>query len=119
MVRLSEMLSPAGSFLLHRRGLASAQHDVEAITQSMEWHSRLPVQNRNEALAGRLVRCAVKNRVEGQQRIAWKKHLRDQSGCKGRTKYREMNMCRTPGVVMVAPWIHSRSNCDKPVATIG
>src|SRR4051812_37510952 len=101
MVRLSVMLWPSGSFLLHRRSFASAQHDVEAITQGMEWHSCFPVENRDEALAGRLVRCAVKNRVEGQQRIAWEKHLRDQPGRKGRTKHGKMNMGRPPRIVMV------------------
>src|SRR5438552_18965702 len=92
----------------HRRGVAAAQDDVEAIAQRVLGSGVVPVEVGDQALACPLVCGAVEDRIEGQQRIAGKIHLRYQAREKRAAEQREVDVRGTPGVVVIAPGISTR-----------
>jgi len=61
----------------------------------------------------------LKMGIKRQEWIARKKHLRNQPRRKCRTEQRKMNMRRPPGIVMIAPWIFSRTNGHEAIASFG
>src|SRR5229473_794052 len=90
---------------LHRRRRTAAQDDVEAVAERILGLAEVWVVARDQALAGSFVRRALKDRIECEQRVAGKVHLRHQTGGEGGAENREMNMGGAPGVVGVAPRI--------------
>src|SRR5215468_5742900 len=60
--------------LLHWCRVAPAQHNVELVAQRLLRNRGLPIERGNQPRAPRLVRDALKDRVERQQGIAWKIH---------------------------------------------
>src|SRR3989475_1167826 len=104
---------------LHRRGIAAAQHDVEAVGERPFRNGVLPVEHRDQASARFLVGDRVVHRVVLQQRVSRKIHLRDHAREERGAKQREMDVRRAPGVVVVAPGILARPNADEAVAAFG
>src|SRR5690242_15891080 len=70
--------SSAATSVLHRRGLAAAQDDVEAIRERPLGHRRVEVERAHEALAGGRVAHGVEDRVLEEERIAREVHLGDE-----------------------------------------
>src|SRR5256884_1772593 len=104
---------------LHRRGIAAAQHDVEAVGERPFRNGVLPVEHRDQASARFLVGDRVVHRVVLEQRVSRKIHLRDHAREERGAKQREMDVRRAPGVVVVAPGILARPNADEAVAAFG
>src|SRR5215467_5970558 len=107
--------------LLHRGLLASAQHDVEAISKRISRRGRLPVEYTHQSIPRVLIRDGIPDGVGSEERIAWKIHLRDQSSCESRTEYREMDVRRPPRIVMITPRVCTRLDRSEgvPAITIG
>src|SRR5207302_1795617 len=63
---------------LHRRGIAAAQHDVEAVGERPLRNGVGPVEHRDQANARFLLGDRVVHRVVLEQRVSRKIHLRDQ-----------------------------------------
>src|SRR2546426_1038596 len=84
---------------LHRRGIAAAQHDVEAVGERPFRNGVLPVEHRDQANARFLVGGRVVHRVVLEQRVSWKIHLRDHAREGRGAKQREMDVRRGPVVV--------------------
>src|SRR3989442_15867420 len=88
---------------LHRRGIAAAQHDVEAVGERPFRNGVLPVEHRDQANARLLVGDRGVQRLVLYQRLAQKIQLRDQAREERGPKHREMNMRRAPGAQSYAP----------------
>src|SRR5687768_3294940 len=86
---------------LEQRRAAAAQHDVELVAERPFGLRRLQIELRDEALARRLVRDRVEDRIEGKKRVSREIHLGDETRQERVAEQREMDMGRTPGVVMV------------------
>src|SRR5438105_6174257 len=82
---------------LHRRGVAAAQHDVEAIGESPLRNGVRPVKHRDQANARFVLGDRVVHRVVLEQRVSRKIHLRDQPREKRGSDRREMDIGRAPG----------------------
>src|SRR3989449_5466016 len=104
---------------LHRRGIAAAQHDVEAVGERPFRNGVLPVERRDQASARFLVGDRVVHRVVLEQRVSRKIHLRDHAREERGAEQREMDVRRAPGIVVVAPGILARPNADEAVAAFG
>src|SRR5215471_2633867 len=103
---------------LEGRGVASAQNDVELITERPLRLGRGQIEAGDQSLPGSLVRDGLKDWIEGKERVAGKIHLRDQARREGRTKDREVNVSRPPRVVMVFPGISSRFDSYKAIEPV-
>src|SRR4051794_1931173 len=109
----SATLSPGASLryavtmrmIFEWRSFTSAQNNVESIAERLQRNGGVPIELGDQAVACRFVRGAVEDRIEGNQRIAGKKHLRDQSRGERRAKDRHVNVRRTPCILGVRPWI--------------
>src|SRR6266704_571735 len=104
---------------LHRRGIAAAQHDVEAVGERPFRNGVLPIEHRDQANARSLVGDRVVHRVVLEQRVSRKIHLRDHAREERGAEQREMDVRRAPGIVVVAPGILARPNADEAVAAFG
>ena len=69
---------------------------------------RVEVEATDQSLPRRRVGDRVEDRVVGEQRVVREVHLRDESLGECPTEQREMDVRRTPGVVVVAPRIGAR-----------
>ena len=74
---------------------------------------------RDEPLTPFFVGDAVEDRVERQQRIAGKVHLRDQPREEIHPEQRKMDVLRPPGIVMIAPGIRPRLDRREAVFAVG
>src|SRR5580700_1076256 len=92
---------------LDGRSQTAAENDVKVISQSMTGHRGVPVKKRDQAIARVLVGNAVENRIEPQQRIARKIHLRDETREQPGTKERKVNVRWAPGVRMILPRVRA------------
>src|SRR2546427_10044945 len=101
---------------LHGRGLAAAENDVEAIAERMARDGGFPIEKRDQAVSRVLVRDAVENGVEWQQRISRKIHLRDQARQQPRAEERKGNGCGAPGILMILPRGRAGVYGDKTIA---
>src|SRR5216683_5256905 len=95
----------APSRLLEGRLAATAQHDVEAIAERVFGLGDFKVEAGDQAIARGLIGDAVEYRIERQERIARKVHLRDEARGEPRSEQRVVDVVRAPGVLMVAPGI--------------
>src|SRR5262245_17555192 len=93
---------------LHRRGFAAAKDDVKSVAQRPFRYRAIPVEKANQPIARLLIGRTVEDWIVWKQRIAREIHLRDQARRKRRAKDREMDVCRPPGIVMIAPGIRAR-----------
>src|SRR5947209_2693013 len=103
---------------LHGRGLAAPENDVEAIAERMAWYGGFPIEKRYQAVSRVLVRDAVKNGVEWQQRIFREIHLRDQARQQPRAEERKVNVCGAPGILMILPRVRAGFYGDKTIAAL-
>src|SRR5208282_1011539 len=103
---------------LHRRGIPAAQDYIESEAQRKFWCCGGPIESGDQTIARGLVRNAVKNRIEFEQRVTWEIHLGHQPCSKGRAEERKVNVLGPPGVVMIAPWIGARADGDEAVAAL-
>ena len=62
---------------------------------------------------------AVVDRIRSEKRVAGKVHLRDQTGRERGTEQGEMNVGRTPCVVVIAPGVATGPDRDEAVMAIG
>src|ERR1700756_4348593 len=98
--------SSARSWLvLHRGFITAAQDDIEPVAKAVFRDGCFPVERGDQAFPRCLASDAVEYGIKRQERIAREIHLSDQAGSKSRPENREMDMCWTPGIVMVAPWV--------------
>src|SRR5438876_118317 len=79
---------------LHRRGIAAAQHDVEAVGERPFRNGVLPVEHRDQVNARSLVGDRVVHRVVLEQRVSRKIHLRDHAREERGAEQREMDVRR-------------------------
>src|SRR5215467_421258 len=125
MVQRSATSWTAGSSLVllgmifHWCGVASPQDNIEPIAQCVRRNGCVPIEDRNQAFACFLIGGAVEDWIERNQRIAWKIHLSYQASGKCRPKKREMNVRRSPGIVVIGPGIFAGTNCDEAIAAFG
>src|SRR2546427_755774 len=103
----------------HGRGLAAAENDVKAIAERMAWYGGFPIEKRDQAVSRVLVRDAVENGVEWQQRISRKIHLRDQARQQPRAEERKVNVRGAPGILMILPRVLAGFYGDKTIAALG
>ena len=94
---------------------AAAENNVEMISQRMTGHRCVPVEERDQALARVFIGNAVKNRIERQQRISRKIHLRDQAREQSGTEEREVNVRGAPSIRMILPRVRARLYRDKTI----
>src|SRR5574341_400876 len=102
---------------VHRRGLESAQHDVEAVGEGVLRHRVFPVELGHPPHPGLLVGNAHVHRVVRQQRISGEVHLRDHAREEGAAEKREMDVGGPPGVVVVAPRVFPGPDGDGAAGT--
>src|SRR6185503_9549341 len=81
-------------------------------------NSEVDVERRHHAVANTGITNRVENRVERLQWIAGKVHLRDEPREKAGADDREVNVRRTPGVVMIAPRVMSWLDRHEPIAAL-
>src|SRR5205823_14900109 len=84
---------------------ATADHDVPSVAERPFGDGRLEVELRDHELPTSLVRDRVEDRVEGNQGVAWKIHLRQETARERRAKEREMKGRRTPRSRVTSPLI--------------
>src|ERR1700748_361791 len=113
------MCSPEGSFVLHRRFLAAAQHDVEAIPKRLHRDGAFPIELRDQAVARFFVRGAIKNWIVRYEWVAREIHLSHKTRRECRPKQRKMNVRRAPRIMVIAPGIFSGPNRHEAVAAFG
>ena len=97
------------------RGRAAAQHDVEAVAHGPFGLCERQIERRHQALPRILIGDRMQDRIDCHQRIAGKIHLGHQAAQQARSEEREMNVGRSPGIRMIAPWIRSGLDGDKAV----
>src|SRR5215510_10605810 len=105
--------------LLEWRRTASAQHNVETVAESPLGLGEREIERRDQTFARGIVRDAVDDGVKGNQRIFGEVHLGDQATDQRGTKQREMNVGRTPRVVMVAPGVCAGLDRQETVIAFG
>src|SRR5258708_27569063 len=98
-----------------RRRIAPAQHDVEAIAERIFGLAQIRLEPGDEPLAGRLVRHAIEDGIQREQRIAGKGHLGDQPRRIGGPEERAMDGRGPPRIVRVPPGIRAGLAGDAPV----
>src|SRR6266481_4062012 len=109
----------AGSFLaLHRSGAASAQYEVETISERLVRNSNFDIKRCDQALPCGRVRNAVEDRIEGKQRIAGEIHLSNEPGRKARPEKTEVDMLRPPRIMMIAPRIRARLHRHEAIRAV-
>jgi len=99
---------PAG--LRSGPGVQAAQDDIEPVAKAVFRDGRFPVEQGDQPFSRCLASDTVEYWIKRQERVAREIHLSDQAGSKGRPENREMDMCWTPGIVMVAPRVFARTN---------
>ena len=104
---------------LYRRFFAAAQHDVEAIAERELGRCCFPIKCGHESIVRSLVRRAVENRIECQQRIAGEVHLRHQACRECGPEQRKMDVRGPPRVVLIAPRVSAGLDGDKAIAALG
>src|SRR5258707_15837133 len=105
--------------VVERRRVASTQNDVKSVAERLQRNRSVPVKLRDQPIARGFVRSAVKDWIEGNQRIAREKHLCDKPRGERRTEYGEMKMRRAPGIVGVGPRIFARPDRHEAIAAFG
>src|ERR1700733_216515 len=98
---------PLQLVLEHRRARAT-QDDIEAIGEAVDRDRGVQVEWGDEALPGCGIGDGAEDGVHRDERIALEVHLSDKPLRKARTEYREMDMCGTPGIDVVAERIRAR-----------
>src|SRR5208283_1954687 len=101
---------------LHGSGVAATQHNIKSEAQGDLRSCRCPIENRNQALARGLHGHTVIDRVEFEQRIAGKIHLRHQPRGESGSEHGEMDVLGPPSVVVIAPGIRAGPDGDETVA---
>src|SRR6266481_4420291 len=96
--------------VLHRGFVTAAQDDIEPVAKAVFRDGRFPVEQGDQPFSRCLASDTVEYWIKRQERVAREIHLSDQAGSKGRPENREMDMCWTPGIVMVAPRVFARTN---------
>src|SRR5580704_5233445 len=112
---LFEGSSYSNTLLFEHRRAAAAQHDVPVVAERPFRLGQVDVEAGDEPLPGLLVRHRVEDGVQRQQRVAGEVHLGDQPLGERAAEQREVNVGRTPGVVVVAPRVGARLDGDEPV----
>src|SRR5215211_5011681 len=91
--------------VLHRGGVFSFEHDVEAVAEGPLRLRRLEVEGGDHTLAGLLVAHRLEDGILPEERIAGEVHLGYQAAPEGLSEERQMYVRRTPGIVVVLPRI--------------
>lgn len=107
-----------GSRRLQGSGLPAPKNDVETVPQGPLRLGQSQVKIRDQPGPGGCIRNGLKNRIEGNEGIAGKVHLRHQARHQRGPEQREMNVCRSPRVVMIPPGVGSRPDGREAVAAI-
>src|SRR5215471_10900710 len=102
--------------VLHRGFVAAAQDDIEPVAKAVFRDGRVPVEQGDQPFPRCLASDAIEYGIKRQERVAREIHLSDQAGSKCRAENREMDVCWTPGIVMVAPRVFARTNGFKSKA---
>src|ERR1700751_274616 len=102
--------------VLHRGFVAAAQDNIKPVTKGVFRHGCVPVEQGDQPFPRSLASDAVEYGIKRQERVAREIHLSDQAGSKRRPENREMDVCWTPGIVMVAPRVFARTNGFKSKA---
>src|SRR5580704_3632023 len=102
----------------HRSAFASTEDDIETVAQRLRRNRGFPIELRNEPVPRFFIVRAVKDWIKGNQRIALEIHLCHKPRREGRAEQRKMNVRRSPGIVVITPWIFARPNRDKAIAPI-
>src|SRR5271154_1234055 len=107
--------APGPSLAQRRSGVATAQYKVESITECIFGNSKFDIECSYQPLARGAVVDAVEDRIKSQQRIARKIHLGNETGREAGAEQAEVDMIRTPRIVMIAPWIGTRLDAHKAI----
>ena len=86
----------------------AAENDIETKAERMAGHRRAPVKQGYQAMSSFIVWNAIKNRIEWQQRISGKIHLRDQAREQPGSEERKVNVGRAPGIGVILPRVSTR-----------
>src|SRR6266536_2136014 len=105
----------SGPASLERR---RTQNDVEAVAERPLRPCQLEVEAGHEPVAGLLVAHGPEDRIELEQRIARKIHLRDQSARERTAEDGEVDVRRPPRVGMVLPGIRAGLYGHELVASV-
>ena len=73
---------------------------------------------RDEAIAT-VLRHRLKDGVEGEQRVVGKVHLRDEPCCDRRAHQREVDVCGSPCIRMIAPRVGPGLDREEPILPVG
>src|SRR6185295_20125808 len=101
-----------------RRGLAAAQHDVEAIAEGPLRLREAEVEGRHQPRP-RALGHGVEDGVEGEQGVAGEEHLRDEAGQEARPEDGQVDVGGPPRVRMIAPRIGAGLDRDEAVPPRG
>src|SRR4051812_4362776 len=91
--------------LLERGRLAATEHDVEAVAERPFRYGGLEIERGDQPGPRLLVRNRVEDRIEREERVARKIHLRHQPRQEGRAEEGEVDVRRPPGIRVVSPGI--------------
>src|SRR5882672_6060309 len=95
--------------LVFEQGLAaSAQYDVEAISEAFQRPRCIEVESGGQTVRSRLVGDGCDDRIVRDERVAFEIHLGDQSLRKARPEHRKMNVGRPPAVDPISKGISAR-----------
>ena len=100
-------------------GAATAERDVEAVTECPFRLGDADVELADQAFAGGEVGDALVDRVELEQRVTGEVHLGDQALGEAGAEVAVVDVVGAPGVVVVLPGVGARFDGDEFVVAVG
>src|ERR1700722_4419478 len=99
-------------------GVATAQYKIKSVTECIFGNSNFDIKCRYQPFARGRVGHAVEDRVQSQKGITGEVHLSNQSSSKARPEQAEVNVIRSPRIVMIAPRIRTRLDGHEAICAV-
>src|ERR1700722_8011784 len=98
---------------------AAGQHDVPPVTGRVLGLSQVMVVGGDQPLARNGIHDGLVDGIQTEQRVARKVHLGDQTLGESGSEHREVNVRRTPGILVITPWVGTRLDGQKAIRSVG
>src|SRR5580693_840090 len=98
---------------------AAGQYDVPPVTGRVLGLSQVMVIGGDQPLARNGVHDGLVDGIQSEQRVARKVHLGDQTLGESGSEDREVNVRRTPGILVISPWVGTRLDGQKAIRSVG
>src|SRR5579884_4518921 len=102
----------------HRRGVPSAQDNVEPVAERPLGPGEGEIEGADESFASAGIADRLEDGIVLEEWISREVHLRHQPRREGRAKHGEVDVGRPPGIGVVSPWVRARLDGDELVAAL-